>query len=89
MDFGAIGTLAEIIGMAGAAYCGGVKGGRKAFRAIEERVNHMYAFLVERFGMPQTPTRANGNGKAVTELGLTKHDNGPTKAKESDRMGLE
>ena len=57
MDLGIVGTVAEVIGVIGGAYLGGVKGGRRAFRELEERVDYLYDFLVQRSGMPPMPPR--------------------------------
>jgi hypothetical protein len=65
---------AQFIGLAGAAFWGGMKGGKRAFKELRHEVKELRAdfewlcnYLESRFGKPITPRPKNG---ATADLGL-------------------
>lgn len=65
MDNTLITWAAEFVGLAGAAFWGGMKGGKKSLKNIEARLTT----IEERLGIKQPPS--SGNGKVTLELGLS------------------
>jgi hypothetical protein len=68
---------AQFIGLAGAAFWGGMKGGKRAFKELRHEVGELRAdfewlcnYLESRFGKPITPRPKNG---ATADLGLADH----------------
>jgi hypothetical protein len=64
---------AQFIGLAGAAFWGGMKGGKRAFKAMRETVEDIQARvegIETRLGIPHTPRPKNG---ATADLGLADH----------------
>lgn len=70
MDINALTSIAQYIGLAGAAFAGGVGGGRKALKELRSIVDGLCDDvweIKERLNIPQRPRKA-GNGKV--EVGL-------------------